>query len=505
MKKILFFPLLFFSFLLVKSQTTINSEPPIHRGCLSSIPFQIEHNGLRHDCREHRFTNNQRALNNEETGLKGYRIRVAVHVLYHPYYSEQNVPLEEIEQQIQILNDDFRRTNADTINTPNEFLDVAADVRIEFLLDTVIRKETSKTDWTAFYSNGARGPDYNLMKFSSTGGSDALDTEQYLNIWIIQMNNGVLGYAQFPESLEEVPSPATDGVVLDHRTFGDDDNFTNYANGRTASHEVGHWLGLFHIWGDGGCLVDDGVDDTPNASSRFDYAEVPNCIGPGDQCGEGNRMVENYMDYSHDECMNLFTEGQAERMRQYLLNDRPNVYEEFSIVSLDFAQDEELIQLDQIINYSATVVGTDSLRWVFEGGTPDTVYNQTEVEVQYSTEGTFDVQLIAYDELDRTYEIFNENAVEVESFVPILEGVTAANPKIFPNPLMSADELLTITTYTDKISSLIITDINGKTQITLDVALERQLSVALSNLESGTYFLRVITDGGSSINRILVL
>ena len=221
-------------------------------------------------------------------------IPVVVHVVYRT--SQENISLSQIQSQLQVLNDDFRRLNADRDNTWGQ----ASDTEIEFCLatvdpsggatDGVIRKSTTVS---------SHGTD-NSIKFDSQGGSSAWPAADYMNMWVGNIGGGILGYAQFPGG-----QAATDGVVMDYRYSGTTGTATApFDKGRTATHEVGHYLNLRHIWGDGGCGASDFVNDTPDSD------------GPNYGCAVGNvacsstDMVQNYMDYSDDACMNLFTLGQ---------------------------------------------------------------------------------------------------------------------------------------------------------------------------------------------------
>lgn len=264
-----------------------------------------------------RFTNNF-ILDHQNKALSGgvATIPVVVHVVYNT--SSQNISLSQIQSQIDVLNDDFRRMNADAGNTPGDFVGVAADTDIEFCLIDVTRTSTSVS---SFGTN-------NSVKSASSGGADAWDRDQYLNIWICNIGGGILGYAQFPGG-----AAATDGVVLDYRYVGTTGTATApFHLGRTATHEVGHWLNLRHIWGDGGCSVDDNVSDTPPAGgpnytgSPCTYPGPNSCRPKGKNGGPDDYdMFQNYMDYSDDGCMNLFTQGQKSRMWAALNGSRSSL------------------------------------------------------------------------------------------------------------------------------------------------------------------------------------
>ncbi len=238
----------------------------------------------------------------QQSSRQVYTIPVVFHVVYNG--NAENISDAQVLSQLQVLNEDFRRTNSDADNTWSQ----AADTEIEFCLATVdpngnpttgiTRTSTRKKSFS--YSNDG-------VKFSGSGGIDAWPRDQYLNIWICDLSSGLLGYAQFPNS----GSAATDGVVIDYAYTGTNSTYP-YDGGRTATHEVGHWLNLRHIWGDGGCGVDDFVADTPESDASNGGCPVGHV-----SCGSVD-MVQNYMDYTYDACMNLFTAGQKARMQAVL-------------------------------------------------------------------------------------------------------------------------------------------------------------------------------------------
>lgn len=239
-------------------------------------------------------------------------IPVVVHVVWNT--NAENISNAQIQSQIDILNEDFRRLNADAANTPADFQGVAADSEIEFCLATTDPNGNPTNGITRTQTSVSSFSTNDNMKFNSSGGKDAWPAGQYLNIWVCDISGGILGYAQFPGG-----SAATDGVVNDYQYFGNIGTATApFDLGRTCTHEVGHWLNLRHIWGDGNCNADDFVADTPRAGGA-NYTGAP-CTYPGpnscnDGAGDLPDMFQNYMDYSDDGCMNLFTTGQRTRMR----------------------------------------------------------------------------------------------------------------------------------------------------------------------------------------------
>jgi hypothetical protein len=223
-------------------------------------------------------------------------IPVVFNVLYKT--AAQNVSLAQLQSQIDVLNADYGATNADYNSTPALFQPVrSGNTGITFVLDQVIRKSTTKSSWSA---NDA-------MKKTSTGGIAPTSPTTKMNFWVCNLGQGLLGYAQFPGG----PS-ATDGVVCDDNATGRTGTAAApFGLGRTATHEVGHWLNLRHIWGDATC-GNDLVGDTPlhNTSNGGcpTYPHLSTCAGTPVE------MTMNYMDYTYDACMYMFSAGQKTRM-----------------------------------------------------------------------------------------------------------------------------------------------------------------------------------------------
>jgi hypothetical protein len=238
-------------------------------------------------------------------------IPVVVHVLY--YYEEDNITDEQIFSQIDVLNEDFRLLNSDSLGDNHPFWFNTADAEIEFCLASVdpFGNETDGITRTATDVVEFSNDDY--IKYTDLGGVDNWDPTSYLNIWVFPLGNGTLGFATFPSDINA--NPELDGVVISTSAFGTIGNLNAFNNlGRTATHEVGHWLNLRHIWGDNPC-GDDFVDDTePAEAANYQCPSFPHNDFNGCGTGESGEMYMNYMDYVDDACMNMFTFGQAERM-----------------------------------------------------------------------------------------------------------------------------------------------------------------------------------------------
>jgi hypothetical protein len=240
-------------------------------------------------------------------------IPVVVHVVYNN--EAENVSDAQIYSQLEVLNEDFNNV----ITAPTQWSDVAANPEMQFCLATRDPYGNATCGITRTYTDSTEFVIQTSVKDESTGGISGWPARDYLNIFVCDIAGGIRGYATFPDAEDSI-----DGIVLDYLSFGRGDEF-NYSDprfnlGRTGTHEVGHWLRLDHIWGDGGCTIDDGIDDTPNHSGPNYGCTIGSLACPNQSPGYTGpwppiNMVQNYMDYSDDACMNLFTQGQVNLMR----------------------------------------------------------------------------------------------------------------------------------------------------------------------------------------------
>jgi hypothetical protein len=247
------------------------------------------------------FTKNVVSKNAANRSAPGITIPVVVNVVYNT--AAENISDAQIQSQIDVLNEDFNKQNSDVGSVPSIYKKLVGEVGIHFILSSVVRKQSSRKTWAPV----------DLMKSATSGGIDATDPEHKLSIWTCNLGQNLLGYASFPGTV----SPAADGAVILYSAFGSRAKYPggtylpNYDLGRTATHEIGHWMNLLHIWGDdgGSCAGSDLVDDTPNQAGQNYRCPV----FPTITCNNNGDMSMNYMDYTYDKCMYMFSEGQAAR------------------------------------------------------------------------------------------------------------------------------------------------------------------------------------------------
>lgn len=271
----------------------------------------------------------------KKTGTPTYTIPVVVHIIHNgeAIGTGTNISDAQVISQISVLNKDYLRLNGDAIQTPADFQAVAGSIDIQFVLAKqdpeglattgITRTLGTKTSWT-------------LADDATMKGLSYWPAENYLNLWVVNLNDGgYVGYAHFPVSnlpgLENSPDDRlTDGVVVHYRAFGSvDDGVFNldasFNKGRTATHEIGHFLGLRHIWGDASCGTDY-VNDTPAQTSATSGCPAPaprpaSCENPPfNPAYMQFKMFQNFLDYTNDACMNLFTQGQITRVTTVLQN-----------------------------------------------------------------------------------------------------------------------------------------------------------------------------------------
>ena len=246
-------------------------------------------------------------------------IPVVIHIIFNT--GAQNISDAQVMSQLKVLNDDFRRMNADAANTPAGFRPIVADTKIMFCLAQVDPRGRPTKGIIRKYTTNAHFLGDDAMKFTAAGGDDAWDSKKYLNILVCNLFGRSLGYATPPGGQAD-----KDGVVINFDVFGTIGNLrVPFNKGRTATHEVGHWMGLKHLWGDESCGSDD-VDDTPQQSNyNYNCPAFPHMSSCSPSVN--GDMFMNFMDFTNDDCMNSFTAGQKKKMRGlFALNKARNSF-----------------------------------------------------------------------------------------------------------------------------------------------------------------------------------
>lgn len=357
-------------------QHSCNLDNWIQTQLVNNPAFQNELDQLNHDKAIYAQQGNSgNARANRE-------VSVVVHVVYNT--AAENVPQAEVNNMIATLNAAYTSTNSNQSSVRQQFQSVIGNPQITFCLDQTLRVSTSKT----CFDPNTQADD---MKYTNTGGSPAVDPSHYLNIWIVDLcgntGGGVAGYAYLPTG--GVVGSSSDGLVVDY-SLG-----WNSGNGSTAVHEIGHYFGLSHPWGNvGGCSDDDGLSDTPNCSGP-----TYTCSNSATSCGV-TTQVENFMDYT--DCNMMFTVQQASVMNGILSGSRASLLSSPgcsnsgpSAPVADFSASSTLVCPGSTVDFTDASTGTPtSWSWTFTGGSPSSSTSQNP-SVTYNTPGSYTVSLTA--------------------------------------------------------------------------------------------------------------
>ncbi|MEL6131747.1 MAG: PKD domain-containing protein [Bacteroidota bacterium] len=372
-------------------------------------------------------------------GQTVYTIPTVIHVISSS--PNEDISTAQVLSQIKVLNADYRRQNADKELTARDFKGSAVDPGIEFCLATVDPngRPTDGIDRVSM----AGAPFSEQFINSTIKPQTTWNPDKYLNIWVCNIANGILGFAQFPEAsnlVVGVPGGQggrmTDGVVINYIAFGTIGTAQfPFNKGRTATHEIGHWLGLRHVWGDGDCNDDDFCGDTPKTSQPHF-----NCPQSGFSCSQGVAMVQNFMEYTDDACMNLFTSDQRLRMRTILENSprRKSLLRANTACRQAIQAPEPAFVADLTVGCAPLNVNfkdrskknPKSYKWTFEGGKPSTS-TEKNPSVAYRTPGKYGVTLEVANEGGNKRE-FKSGFIEVLASGKALPLVIDFEGNVFP-------------------------------------------------------------------------
>jgi PKD repeat protein len=497
-----------------------------------------------------------------------YRVPVVVHIVWNT--AAENLSDAVIQTQIDKLNEDYRRMNADTTNTRAIFQPVAADANIEFYLATedpdgnptngIVRTQTDRTEFSAtagidpfqvladlqacgltideilgIFGLGTPpsltaaeeacvnealasfGGGMDEMKFADTGGSPAWDTKRYCNIWVCDLNGDnptlglLLGFAYPPVGAPNWPAgqngtDETDGLAIHYQAFGAGSSNTAPLapfsdDGRTVVHEMGHYLGLRHIWGDDACGIDDGIADTPDSDAASDA--TGGCIWTQNNCtGDGTPdqpdMIENYMDYSSDECQNLFSRGQVDIMRAMLEGPRGGLLWQNILAAPDaaFSADITNATVNQPIQFTDLSTGSASWFWDFGDGTTSTEQNPIHT---YAVPGTYTVTLTVENGFGFDYET-KISYITVTTYAIGLNNATQVAFQVMPNPTKG---LINVVVGDVKNATIEVLNMVGQ-QVAIANNVHNQTTFDLSNQAAGVYMVRVTVNGVTSTAKLSV-
>jgi PKD repeat protein len=385
-----------------------SSSAPSHRTCgTQQLPDDFE-----------KWMDDQikadRAAGNTGKAHVVYTLPVVIHVIHNgsAVGASYNLSDAQILSQIAVLNEDYRKLNADAALVPTVWQGVAVDCEINFCL---AQKDPSGAATTGIdrinrNTKGWTAPPYSQTYVDATIKPNSIwNVNKYLNIWVCPLSGGLLGYATFPPSstLSGLSSPygttTTDGVVIQYNAFGRVGVLDpTYNKGRSATHEIGHWLGLRHIWGDANCGNDYCTDTPTQQTSNFGCPSFPHVTCSN---GPNGDMWMNYMDYTDDPCMYMFSNDQKTRMTTVLTHtpfrvalaasdacNPPVVAEPVAA----FVANNTAISVGGTVNFTDQSTNTPtSWTWTFAGGTPATSTTQNPTGITYAAAGTYDVTLVA--------------------------------------------------------------------------------------------------------------
>ncbi|HNC72823.1 MAG TPA: M43 family zinc metalloprotease [Chitinophagales bacterium] len=417
--------------------------------CASEAPSMEWENQIQ------RIIATQRANNmaNGREAQVSYTIPVIVHVCYYTNNSSQNIPANRVQNQITVLNNDFAGIGLNSNTVPAAFAPLIANSNVTFCLAKldlnnnvlaepgIDRVNAQQRGWGSPSTSTGWSRDFidNTIKKATIW-----DPNYYLNIWVVPYIGGfsssILGYATFPgmSGLPGMPSgagnPLNDGFVCRASYFG------NTGGGRTSTHEIGHWLGLRHIWGDDSCGTDF-VNDTPTA-----FEPNYGCPSyPHRSCGNttSGDMFMNFMDYTDDNCMAMFTNDQSARFQVVMQNADFRKNLQYSPVcdtvkQKPVAKFSYLQQVSTLCATSKKIDFTDkslfaptSWSWTFEGGTPATSNQQHPAGITFNTAGIHNVKLVVSNSRGVDSSVFQVNVSIVgNAAMPLLEDFEGP---IFPS------------------------------------------------------------------------
>ncbi len=442
-------------------------------------------------------------------------IPVVVHVVYN--LQKQYVSEEQVLSQIAVLNQDYSRTNSDTSQTPNVFKQVAgaSDIRFKLAVQDPNGKPTNGITYTN--TTVSEFSDDDKVKLTSSGGIDAWDPKSYLNLWVCNLTPGVLGY--FPgDSVPHEAGTYNDGVVVSYRAFGTIGSqlSSTYNLGRTSTHEIGHWLGLYHPWGTpwGSLCSSDYINDTPQQKDGSRGCPVFPYIDSDCFNAPNGRNYSNFMDYTSDRCMNMFTKGQVQRMMAILNLSRNSILTSKALdppfnkdlaISIVFDSSEVCSRKDifpkvRIFNYGKDTVTDYSISFTYNGTTNSYSWKGKLPSLSDTVWVLNDV-VLSPEQVTLSAEV-SFNKPGIDEFLPnnakILSFACTQPLSIYPNPV---SETLYVSGNLPKVNSSIIYNLQGEEVLKVNNATQ----IDVTGLEPGFYLIVLETNEKAIRKQLIVI
>ena len=365
-------------------------------------------------------------------GGGSYVIPVVFHIIHNN--GVENISDEQVKDAVRILNEDFSRMNPDWTQVVPAFIDLVADVGIEFRLAQRDPDGNCTNGITRTVSNQTSLGDFEMTQLIQW------PRDRYMNVWVCRYANGAAGYTYYPIWLDSWPE--ADGIVVQHNYLGSIGTGSPFRS-RVLSHEVGHWLNLKHCWGDSNepgddanCGMDDDVDDTPLTRGWT------SCLASGASCGSTLDNVQNYMEYAY--CSRMFTLGQADRMITALTSSiaqRSNLWQPGNVATTGvdgpgtvcearFNADRRSVCAGGSIAFDdQSYNGVVARAWSFPGGQPDASTDEQPV-VTYPAPGVYPVSLVVSDAQGGSLAATENSYIRVLPSpgqpLPVLEGFESA-------------------------------------------------------------------------------
>lgn len=429
-------------------------------------------------------------------------IPVVVHVVYNN--DTENISDEQVYSQIDVLNRDFNKENSEVANTPNIFANVVADCGIRFQLATRDPQGLATTGIVRHKSSNSVWGVNDDIKLPSKSGFSPWSPSKYLNIYVCDMGTKAIGFSSFPGMPEEV-----DGIVIDYKAFGTTGTAKEPFNlGRTCVHEIGHWLGLFHIWGDTDC-GNDYVEDTPTHKTQNKgcpaFPQYSSCNGV-----QSVDMTMNFMDYVNDACMYMFTKGQSARMMAIIEKKRSGLMSSDALLAAPNRQctiqniqakkiDTETAQLTWN-NLAGVAAYNLEYRAIYESEwqktsthTPYITLNELQAGTTYEVKIKSDCNNMPYS------QIFTFTTQKVAYRVSAEKGGIT----VFPNP---ATTTVTVAIEPNDDYDFIVTVSNIQGQIQFEKRYSKDtpsVQLDFSELPQGVYWIMVLKNGKRVVNKVM--